>query len=265
MIEVQTYNGRGWPILDAYSKFKFPSGELQVTVKMKEGDFANIVFEFENNEEIIELLLIADAIKRAGGTINNLHIDYVPFARQDRVANVGECFSLKVFADLINSIHAKHVFVIDPHSDVTTALIDNIVVTTQAEIVRALFDQYKNLFTSKFIFISPDGGALKKIHKVVAKVPFNVLEVVECSKDRDTLTGAIKETIVHKESFAGESCIIIDDICDGGMTFIEIAKVLKAKGAGKVILIVTHGLFTKGLEVFDGLIDKIYTRKGKVK
>jgi len=265
MIEVHTYDGRGWPILEAYSKFKFPAGELQVTVKMKEGDYANIIFDFENNEEIIELLLIADAVKRAGGTVNNLHIPYVPFARQDRVANVGECFSLKVFADLINSIGAKHVYVVDPHSDVTTALIDNIVVTTQAEIVRALFDNQKDLYTGKFVFIAPDGGSLKKIHKVVAKVPFNVLEVVSCDKTRDTMTGAILETVVHKDKFDEEPCIIVDDICDGGKTFTEIAKVLKAKGAGKVILIVSHGLFTKGLEVFDGLIDEIYTRKGKVK
>ena len=61
---------------------------------------------------------------------------------------------------------------------------------------------------------------------------------------------------------------IVDDICDGGRTFIEIAKYLKEADSidsSRIHLMVTHGFFTKGLGVFDGLIDHIYTRKGKIK
>ena len=61
------------------------------------------------------------------------------------------------------------------------------------------------------------------------------------------------------ESLEGRTAIITDDICDGGYTFIKVAEQLKAKGASKVILFVTHGIFSKGLDVFEGLIDHVYT------
>lgn len=80
MIKVTTYNGMGWPVESAYKKFKFPAGELNVTVQIKKGDQANILFQFETCEEIVELLLIVDAIKRAGGILNTLKIPYFPFA-----------------------------------------------------------------------------------------------------------------------------------------------------------------------------------------
>jgi ribose-phosphate pyrophosphokinase len=53
--------------------------------------------------------------------------------------------------------------------------------------------------------------------------------------------------------------VITDDICDGGMTFIHVAQRLKALSAERVVLFVTHGIFSKGLGVFDGLIDHFYT------
>ncbi len=260
MIRVETYDGKGYPVQNAHSKFKFPAGELQVTVRIKPNDFANILFEFENDEEIVELLLIADAIKRNGGILHNLVMPYVPFARQDRAANTGEAFSLKVFANLINSLGAANVIVTDPHSDVTAALIDNLVIIPQEAVVSKIVKEANLGF---FWLVSPDGGALKKIYKV-AKAIGDKKSVIECSKLRDTETGEIRETVVHCTSFYGDTAVIVDDICDGGRTFIEIAKVLKQKGAGRIILIVSHGLFTKGFEVFDGLIDEIYTRKGKV-
>jgi len=64
---------------------------------------------------------------------------------------------------------------------------------------------------------------------------------------------------VKVDSLEGRTAIITDDICDGGYTFIKVAEQLKAKGASKVILFVTHGIFSKGLGVFDGLIDHVFT------
>ena len=103
---------------------------------------------------------------------------------------------------------------------------------------------------------------MKKIRKCVTT---ETIEVVECSKLRNINTGEIRGTKVHSTGFLNHDCVIVDDICDGGRTFIEIAKVLKQKGAGKIKLYVTHGIFSKGLDVFDGLIDEIYTMKGRVK
>jgi ribose-phosphate pyrophosphokinase len=262
MIKVETYDGRGYPVMDAHSKFKFPAGELQVSVRIKPHDFANILFEFENNEEIVELMLIVDAIKRNGGVVHNLVMPYVPFARQDRAANEGEAFSLKVFAEIINSLGAANVVVTDPHSDVTAALIDNLVIIPQEDIVHDIVKKY---FPNEyFVLVSPDGGALKKIYKVAKKLQDNVIDIVECSKRRSTVTGEILGTNVHCEDLKGQACLIVDDITDGGRTFTEIAKILRQKDAGRIKLITSHGLYTKGLDVFYN-IDEIYNRKGKVK
>ena len=242
-----------------YEAFNFPCGEKHVKIKgANEKKFASIELDFNNNEEIIELLMLCNALKEDNWILEELIIPYVPFSRQDRINVPGECFSLKVFCNLINDIGAKKVYIHDPHSDVTTALLKNCVVITQDMIFATLFKD-----KTGFYLISPDGGALKKIYKLAEKVkPFGV---VECSKKRDTTNGNITGINIPIDDLGGKDCYIVDDICDGGRTFTEIAKVLKTKNPGKIILLVTHGFFTKGLKVFDGLIDEIHTRKGKVK
>lgn len=243
-----------------YEKFNFPVGEMHVRLKdcLPHG-YVNIIFNFERNEEVLELLLICDALKRKGIGLEILQMDYVPFGRQDRVAVNGEPLSVSVFAELINSCGFKQVRIIDPHSDVTPALIKNCVITQQHEVFEKYFNGLKD-----FYLVSPDGGALKKIYKLAEKVECK--EVIECSKIRNVKTGEIAGIKVNfNGSLMGIDCFIVDDICDGGRTFIEIAKALQSKGAGKITLMVTHGFFTKGLSVFDGLIDEIFTLKGKIK
>lgn len=244
-----------------HEKFYFPTGEMQVRIKEAYGDKRmSVHFLFEQNEEIFELLLIVDALKRMGLKLEGIAMPYIPFSRQDRINQGGEALSIKIFADLINQCGAEVVEVDDPHSDVSTALINNLKVRTQVDI------HEKNMVFATngkpVWFISPDAGALKKIYKMAEKN--KAIGVVECSKKRNTTTGEITGVEVHIDSFNGKDCVIVDDICDGGKTFIEIAKILKQKDAGKITLMVTHGFFTKGLEVFDGLIDEIYTREGFV-
>lgn len=248
-----------------HRKFKFPSGEMQVQIKtftkiphkdIKENE-VDITFNFESNEDIVELLLVNNALNHINKKIRFIYIDYVPFGRQDRVANLGDSFSLEVFANLLNSINAEKVRIYDPHSDVVTALIKNTEIIEQYTIFKPylehLFDYY---------LISPDGGSLKKIYKLAKEV--NCIDVVECSKKRNLKTGEITETKVHFDNFNKKDCFIVDDICDGGKTFIEIAKILKTKNCGHITLMVTHGLFTKGLDVFKGYIDSIITKDGSV-
>lgn len=240
-----------------YEKFVFPAGEMQVKITKFDQNIS-MIFKYECSEDIIELLLVVDALKRLGVNIKTLIMPYIPFGRQDRVAVKGEAFSLKVFADLINSLEIPEIWVEDPHSDVAVALINNLKVVEQYRIFRSILRSMQH-----FYLISPDGGALKKIYKLAAKV--NCIDVIECSKKRDLKTGEITETKVHMEGYIHGDCVIVDDICDGGRKFIEIAKALKKKNCGKVTLCVTHGIFSNGLEVFDGLIDEIYTREGKKK
>jgi ribose-phosphate pyrophosphokinase len=250
-----------------YTKFNFPGGEMHIKVDISsvKAPAVSLTWNFERNDELVELLLLVDALWRLNLPVLNLVIPYVPFGRQDRVAVLGECFSLKVFADVINSLNIPNVIITDPHSDVTTALLRNVRVITQAEVFAPMLQQ-KMLPSDgvpTYWLISPDAGAQKKIYSLAAQThPFGV---VECTKKRDVATGSISGVIAHVDDLLGKDCYIVDDICDGGKTFTEIAKVLKTRNPGKIILCVTHGLFTKGLGVFDGLIDEIYTSKGRVK
>ena len=171
----------------------------------------------------------------------------------------GESFALKLFCDLINSLNVEKVTIFDPHSDVAPALLNNVVVLKQVDIINR-FQSFINrvLAANNGVFVSPDAGANKKTSEI-AKY-FNHREFIRADKLRNLETGEILETIVYKDDLTGKTVFIADDICDGGRTFIELAKSLKSKGADKVILYVTHGIFSKGTEtILNSGIDEIYT------
>ena len=194
-----------------------------------------------------------------------LTIPYFPYARQDRICATGEAFGLKMMCELINTLKAMCVTVVDPHSDVLFGMIENVKVIDQLAVVKShqkFLSDIGQLENS--CLLAPDFGAMKKTSKIADAFYHetqskSVVDVFFAEKERDLATGDIIRTVIHGD-LTGRNVIIIDDICDGGRTFIEIAKVLKEEyKVASISLFVTHGIFSKGLEVFDGLIDNIYT------
>lgn len=257
-----------------HNTFAFPVGELQVTIEPAGSfDRLNVNLRFEKSDDIVELMLLVDAASRAGYPAGTLTMPYVPFSRQDRVNARGESLSLAVFANLINSLNFQRVIIHDPHSDVSTALLKNCIVVQQWELMTLLID---SKVRGNFWLVSPDAGALKKTYSL-AKMFTGTSRfkgVIEASKKRNTATGEITETVVpdwgpiFNYNRAADTYVIVDDICDGGRTFIELAKALRLRSVEKIHLYVTHGFFTKGKQVFDGLIDEVhavhdYTEKAK--
>ncbi len=254
-----------------FKRFNFPVGETHV--QLQYDPFydvlgINVEYEYDGDASIIELLLVADAIRRCGTYISTLTVPYVPFSRQDRVCNTGEPLSLRVFCDLVNTVHAEEVVIMDPHSDVTPALLNNCRVITQADIfTQVILDDYPD----EVWLAAPDAGASKKIYQLAERV--KPLGVLECGKRRQVTDGKITGvTLPGNISLVKETdtIIIVDDLCDGGASFLYLAKELrrsKLKWSGKIVLMVTHGFFTHadGLDVFLGLIDEIWTRKGRIK
>lgn len=110
---------------------------------------------------------------------------------------------------------------------------------------------------NNFFLISPDAGSNKKIFDLAKSINYTG-EIIRCDKLRDISTGKIIETIVYKDDLKGRDVIIVDDICDGGNTFIQLAKVLKQKNAGKIYLVVTHGIFSAGFDGLGEYFDGIY-------
>lgn len=233
-------------------EFTFAGGEEHLelpTVLKGERKYKEVIIRaiIENSSDVMRLLLVCDAHKRKYPYSEILLvIPYFPYARQDRVCNEGEPHSLKVMSDLINSIGAKYVQVSDPHSDVVEALVNNLRIEHQRTLVpqRILRDK---------LLVCPDAGAEKKITK------FNQSYIM-CRKIRNPINGEILETKVDTDGYhiTGRDLLIIDDICDGGRTFIEIAKVLREHKPKSIELYVTHGIFSKGFDVFKNLIDKVH-------
>lgn len=211
-----------------------------------------------SSAKIMQLLLAIDALRRLFGTQTPLELvcPYFPYARQDRVCNEGEALSARVMADLINAMNFSKVTIWDAHSDVTPALINNVVNLPQHELIAQHKELSMALRSGSYTLVAPDSGATKKTQNL-AKA-FDGLNVVQAEKVRDTLSGQIVGTEIRAD-LQGLDLLIVDDICDGGRTFIELAKVARAKGCRSVSLYITHGIFSKGREVLSGLIDQIYT------
>ena len=93
------------------------------------------------------------------------------------------------------------------------------------------------------MLVSPDLGAYKKVDKLAQQIGYRG-EIATGTKVRDLATGEIVRSDVNTSDLNGKPCLVVDDICDGGRTFIELAAALKAKGAGDLYFIASHGIFS---------------------
>lgn len=249
MNEIEIYGQSGRVIRT--KTMVFSGGELKVgldSIPPNHGDI-KVLARLQDAASIIKLMMATEIIKRHTTGLRTLIIPYFPYARQDRVTVACDAFTLKPFAALINSLGYDRVVTYDVHSDVTPALVDRLQVISQQDIVTQCLTIFEGLH-----IVAPDAGATKKAFGIAQAFGRNF---IAASKVRDVATGQILRTEVGCESIDGD-CLIVDDICDGGRTFTELAKALKAKGAAKVHLYVTHGIFSQGLAPFEGLIDSIF-------
>lgn len=237
-----------------FESFTFSGGEPHIKINTNFDISKNISVTHRINSfnDLGLLCLAVDALQRMDAKLDTLIIPYFPSARQDRVMIKGEPLSVKVYADIINTFHFKKVMVFDAHSEVTPAVLNNCEVITNHKFIGNIIQKIGN----DLLLISPDGGALKKIYKVSAFL--GGIEVVECSKSRDVKTGKLTGFKVYSNDLKGKDCLIVDDICDGGATFLGLAKELKNKNAGKLYLAISHGIFSKGFEELN-CFEKIFT------
>jgi len=238
-----------------FQLFRFNGGEIHLKIDSNLDARYPVVITHRLNsfEKLGELLLAVDALKRMQVQISQLIIPYFPAARQDRVMTIGEPLSVKVYADLINNLKLPRVTIFDPHSDVTPALIDNCNVVDNQGFIAAV----KEFLPKNICLIAPDGGALKKVYKLAGA--FGNVPVVECSKRRNVQTGELSEFKVHENDLKGADCLLVDDICDGGGTFMGLARELRKKNCGKLYLAVSHGIFSHGLDHLFRDFEKIFT------
>jgi len=231
---------------------KFSGGECNVNISEAKVNIGHNVIKshIKSSDDLIFMILTVDAVRRiAPNSKIRLVCPYLPYARQDRVCNYGEAFSLEVVANIINSMNFHCVEIWDPHSDVALELIHNSLPNFQYEFVKN--SGLGQLINNKGLtIISPDKGSREKVEPLEK---IYEMSVVYCEKIRNHLDGSIDKVSVGGD-VNGKDLIIIDDICDGGRTFIALSEELKKNGARDIYLYVTHGIFSNG---FDSLRENI--------
>lgn len=186
---------------------------------------------YEGDSELFTLICVKRHIDRHFSTCEVvLDMPYIPHARMDRVKSDEDVFTLKYFVEVINSLNFKIVWVRDAHSNVSLALIDNVVDTG----VKSYIHKAVELSGANAMFY-PDEGAMKR-YSDNSELPYAF-----GMKKREWQTGKILGLdIINTDNIVGKDVLIVDDICSRGGTFLHSAHALKAAGAKNVYLYVTH-------------------------
>lgn len=233
----------------------FPDKTSQVW-KLNEKCFGKVVdieWEFDNEGEIIHLVQIVDLLRNANKNCEiSLYLPYLPYARQDKNVSNTTSFALHSFAKLLNLLKLDDVVVLDPHSDVYN-IINDCWKERPTQFINNTIDIVK-----PDVLCYPDAGAKERYSYV-----WHNSEPVYAEKTRDPLTGHLSGCKLFGDVL-DKNVLIIDDLIDGGGTFINLSKELYNNGAKEVNLYGTHGIFSKGLGVLlESGIKRIFTKDGE--
>lgn len=244
---------------------RFPDGtsamriELPVITKNIE---TVITWKYDNDAEIAKIIYIVNWLREHGIKDIALMLPYIPNARMDRVKNDDEIFTLKYFANIINSLNFTRVVALDPHSYVSEALINRIYSYTPTNYVEMVLNEIAPDNKGNVILFFPDEGAMKRYSNIAKafKLPY-----VFGMKRRDWRTGEILGLDVCGadaiDDINNKNILIIDDICSKGGTFYHSAKALKELGFNNIYLYVSHceNIVHEGDMISSGLIKEIFT------
>lgn len=241
----------------SYEQFTYPAGEHQVRFCGRlAADHVNVIARIHSGDDIVKLALLKSAI--GPGAKTRLILPYLPYSRADRRFSDGDCHGLETFGGLVNSMNFAEVVTMDAHNAKSARAHIRHLVDVQA--TPCIDDTIVNFAhkhgSKKITVLFPDEGA-KVRYQMPRGIETNtdsvMINVAHCSKVRDPLTGKLSGFDVPS-IHADRPALIVDDICDGGGTFLGIAQ--KITGV-KLGLYVTHGIFSKGtagiLEQFDHL------------
>ena len=233
---------------------RFADGEIYVEIN--ENIRGNSVFVIQStsnpaNDNLMELLLVVDALRRSSAKNITAVIPYFGYARQDRKVAPRTSISAKVVANLITNAGASRVVTVDLHAGQIQGFfdmpVDNLFTTP-------LFAKYiKRRFKNKnLICVSPDVGGVQRTRGLATRIKAD-LAIIDKRRPKPgqskvmNIIGNVK----------GKTCIIVDDIIDSGGTIVNAAEALKKNGATEVYVFITHAVLSKDAA------DKI--KKSKVK
>ena len=217
----------------------------------------NITWLFESEAELFHLQQIVDLIKYARvPCLVNLYIPYLPYGRQDKDISNTTTFALHSFAKIINNMYFDKVETIDAHSNIASTLINNFVSHSPDT---SILDTLGCLSVNSIAF--PDKGACDRYRDLEC---LQGCDVIIGHKERCQSTGYITSYNIEG-NVKGNNVLMVDDLCDGGMTFKLMADQMIKDGAKDLHLFVSHGIFSKGTQTLrDSGIKRIFTHTGEV-
>lgn len=263
MITFKAKTASGEIIKSALSPFTFPAGEAHTKREeqreLEPTEIAIIQPDANSiHDDLFQLAMWKDYVMSESPESKRvLVLPYVPGARADR----GNPFGLFVYVKFINELDLDQIIVFDPHSPVTKELLgtyieddgDTLTIVNSDELfdqvtMRAVLNQYDAI-------IAPDKGAVKR---ATAMAKLAGIPVITATKRRDEGTGKLSNFSIEGLKDDGHY-LIVDDICDGGGTFLGLAE---ASGLqyGKLDLYVSHGVFSKNaIYNLKQVFDYVYT------
>jgi ribose-phosphate pyrophosphokinase len=219
--------------------------DLEVFVEIQENVRGEDVFIIQStsypaNDNLMELLVACDALKRSSARRVTAVIPYYGYARQDRKSAPRTPISAKLVANLITSAGANRVLTVDLHAgqiqgffDIPT---DNLF--AQPVFVRSIKDHYNGL---PLTIVSPDVGGVVRARALAKRLDAD-LAIIDKRRER----AGVSEVMNIIGDVKGQSCILVDDIVDSAGTLCNAAEALMKAGAKQVAAYVTHGVLSGG-------------------
>ncbi|MEC7136896.1 MAG: ribose-phosphate pyrophosphokinase [Pseudomonadota bacterium] len=220
---------------------RFSDGEIYIEIN--ENIRGNSVFVIQStsnpaNDNLMELLLVVDALKRSSAKTITAVIPYFGYARQDRKVAPRTSISAKVVANLITNAGATRVVTVDLHAGQIQGFFD---MPVDNLYTAPLFSKYikKNLKGKNLICVSPDVGGVARTRDLANRIKADLAII-----DKRRPAPGKSEVMNILGDVKGKTCIIVDDIIDSGGTIINAVDALKKNGAIDVYVFITHGVLS---------------------
>lgn len=231
-----------------YSLSRFPDGEIQITLgEINHKDLVEVVCRITNADELFILMQVCDILRRHGVRFT-ISIYYLMSMRMDRVMDFNRPYSLSIIADVLDNLGAGIIDIYSIHSESSLGLFKKTFVNS----LDGYHGNDPNLI--KYQLLLPDAGAKERYSYISNN------ECITCSKVRDLATGKITEIkIDNPENITDKPILILDDLCDGGRTFVEIAKAVRTiKPNIELNIFIKHMVNPKGIENLSKAFDHVW-------
>jgi ribose-phosphate pyrophosphokinase len=233
---------------------KFADGEIYIEIN--ENIRGNSIFLIQStsapaNDNLMELLLCIDALKRSSAKNITAVIPYFGYARQDRKVAPRTSISAKLVSNLITKAGADRVVTVDLHAGQIQGFFD---IPVDNLFATPIFARHvkKNLSKKNLICVAPDVGGVERTRSLARKLDIGIAII-----DKRRPAPGKSQVMNVIGNVKGKNCIIVDDIIDSGGTIVNAAQALINRGAKEVHVYITHGVLS------GEAVDKI--KKSKIK